>query len=240
MSDQTVLRPGNRGQMPLAILETKGFTPMMVALDAMEKAAAIEVVQIELNDMLGVCVKVTGDVASLQTAIDVGKEMAARFLGEPVGTVLMRPHEQAWPWLESPVEFSPLTLQNVVTYPRSATEDSAKSDHSNSTSEDQIQTKAKPMASNANVPPALGFIETQGFTAVFEAIDTACKAANVEIVGKEKLGGGYVTIIIQGDVSAVQAAVDAGKRKVEGLGKLIAAHVMTGPSRSVLSLLPKA
>ncbi|MCR9295859.1 MAG: BMC domain-containing protein [bacterium] len=86
---------------------------------------------------------------------------------------------------------------------------------------------------------ALGFIETQGFTAVFEAIDTACKAAQVEVVGKEKLGGGYVTIVIRGDVAAVRAAIDAAQPKVAGLGKLIAAHVIARPSESVLALLPK-
>ena len=85
----------------------------------------------------------------------------------------------------------------------------------------------------------LGVIETQGFTAVFEAIDTACKTANVEVIGKEKLGGGYVAVIIKGELSAVIAAVEAGKNKVGDLGKLIAAHVIARPSEAVLSLLPK-
>jgi microcompartment protein CcmL/EutN len=92
---------------------------------------------------------------------------------------------------------------------------------------------------NSQNPTALGFIETQGFTAVFEAIDTACKAADVEVVGKEKLGGGYVTIVIQGELSAVAAAIAAGQTKVEGLGKLIAAHVVARPSPAVLKLLPR-
>ena len=87
-------------------------------------------------------------------------------------------------------------------------------------------------------PQAIGFIETQGFTAVIQAIDTACKAADVTVVGKEKLGGGYITIMVQGDVAAVEAAVDAGKVQVEKLGKLIAAHVIARPSEHVLSLLP--
>jgi microcompartment protein CcmL/EutN len=87
---------------------------------------------------------------------------------------------------------------------------------------------------------ALGFIETQGFTAVFEAIDTACKAANVEVVGREKLGGGYITVIVRGELSAVTAAIDAGKVKVADLGKLISAHVIPRPSPMVLGLLPKA
>ena len=86
---------------------------------------------------------------------------------------------------------------------------------------------------------AVGLIETQGFTAVFEAIDTALKTAAVEVLAREKLGGGYITVLIKGDVAAVRAAVDAGKAKVEGLGRLIAAHVIPSPSKGVLSLLPK-
>ena len=86
---------------------------------------------------------------------------------------------------------------------------------------------------------AIGLIETQGFVAVMEAIDTACKAANVEVIGKEKLGGGYITVMIKGDVAAVKAAIEAGKEKVGSLGKLIAAHVIPRPSPAVLSLLPR-
>ena len=94
------------------------------------------------------------------------------------------------------------------------------------------------MADNASF--ALGFIETQGFTAVFEAIDSACKAANVEVIGKEKLGGGYITVVIKGDVAAVKAAIESGVSKVGALGKLIAGHVIARPSPAVLALLPKA
>ncbi len=94
------------------------------------------------------------------------------------------------------------------------------------------------MATDPN--DAIGLIETQGFTAVIEAIDTACKAANVEVIGKEKLGGGYITVLIRGDVAAVEAAVQAGKHRVEtlGLGKLISAHVIARPSAGILKLLP--
>ncbi|MEO2022312.1 MAG: BMC domain-containing protein, partial [Pirellulaceae bacterium] len=106
-------------------------------------------------------------------------------------------------------------------------------------------TSTSPHSSNDKEEPvaehhahALGFIETQGFTAVFEAIDQACKTANVEVVGKEKLGGGYVTVIIQGDVAAVQAAIDTGQQSVAELGNLIAAHVIARPSTAVLDLLP--
>ena len=59
-----------------------------------------------------------------------------------------------------------------------------------------------------------------------------------EVIGKEKLGGGFVTVLIKGDVAAVKAAVEAGKARVEGLGKLVAAHVIARPSSAILSLLP--
>jgi microcompartment protein CcmL/EutN len=99
------------------------------------------------------------------------------------------------------------------------------------------QPRAEKSNMNEPAPFAIGMIETQGLTAVFEAIDTACKAANVEVIGREKLGGGYITVLIKGDVAA---AVEAGKAKVDGLGKLIAAHVIARPSPSLLALLPKA
>ena len=65
------------------------------------------------------------------------------------------------------------------------------------------------------------------------------KTADVEVLAKEKLGGGYITVVIRGDVAAVRAAIDAGTAKVNGLGKLIASHVIPSPSEGVLSLLPK-
>lgn len=74
-------------------------------------------------------------------------------------------------------------------------------------------------------PQAIGILETQGLTAILPATDAMLKAANVELVGKEKIGAAYVTIIIRGDVAAVTAALDAGSQAVGELGKLVA-----GPS----------
>ena len=86
---------------------------------------------------------------------------------------------------------------------------------------------------------ALGLIETQGFTAVTAATDAACKAANVRVIAKEKLGGGYVTVIVAGDVAAVNAAVQAGRLAAESVGKLISAHVIARPSEGVERILTK-
>lgn len=207
----------------LGTLETTGFTPALAALDAMEKAAPLELFQAELNDFYGVVIKVRGNTAAVQAAIDAGRAVAERMGGSPIVNVIPRPAESAWPALQSVNEYNPLIQQDVVMTPRAG---ATSADRKDSTMAD-------------TTPFALGLIETQGFTAVFEAIDSACKAANVEVVCKEKLGGGYITVIVKGDVAAVKAAVEAGKAKVEGLGKLIAAHVIARPSSGVLSLLPK-
>lgn len=188
----------------------------MVALDRMEKTASLSVIQAEWNDMLGAVIKLTGTTSDVTAAVEAGKLAAEAFSAKAVGSVLMRPSEDALSVIISPPEFNPLIEQAVVKHLPNLGE-----------------------ASMSNTAQALGFIETQGFTAVFEAIDTACKAASVQVVGKEKLGGGYVTVVIRGDVAAVQAAVDAAKPRVEGLGKLIACHVIARPSESVMALLPK-
>ena len=86
---------------------------------------------------------------------------------------------------------------------------------------------------------ALGIIETQGLTAILEASDAMLKAANVTLVGKEKIGAAYVTVIVRGDVAAVKAAVDAGAAAVGSLGKLVAAHVIARPHGDLIALLPK-
>ena len=86
---------------------------------------------------------------------------------------------------------------------------------------------------------ALGMIETKGLCALFEATDAALKAANVTLVGKEKIGAAYVTVIVKGDVAAVTAAVEAGAQAVGNLGKLVAAHVIARPHDDLIALLPK-
>jgi hypothetical protein len=91
----------------------------------------------------------------------------------------------------------------------------------------------------SNKQEALGILETQGLTAILEATDAMLKSANVTLVGKEKIGAAYVTVIVRGDVAAVTAAIDAGSKAVGQLGKLIAAHVIARPHDDLTMLLPK-
>ncbi|MFO0013096.1 MAG: BMC domain-containing protein [Planctomycetota bacterium] len=202
----------------LGIVETNSWTAAMVACDVMGKSAQVTVIQAEWNDMLGAVIKVLGMPSDVSTAVEAGARAADSMKQLRSSTWLHRPDRDALRAILSPPEYNVLIEQSVVKQP---------------------VVETHPMSDSSVSGLALGFIETQGFTAVFEAIDTACKSASVEVVGKEKLGGGYVTVVIRGDVAAVSAAVEAAKPKIEGLGKLIACHVIARPSSAALSLLPK-
>lgn len=203
----------------IALVEVRSWSCGMVILDAAEKASGVRVLQAELNDGPGVCVKLTGGLADLDAAAAVVKQIAFSMSVPVIAHLIAATGESSARAYEAPVEFNPLIEQVTVSYPA-----------------ETVGVSEANVSDQANY--AVGLIETQGFTAVFEAIDTAVKTANVEVLAREKLGGGYITVVIKGDVAAVQAAVDAGSAKVGALGKLIAAHVIARPSQAVLSLLP--
>ena len=86
---------------------------------------------------------------------------------------------------------------------------------------------------------ALGMIETKGLVGSIEAADAMCKAANVVLVGTEKIGSGLVTVMVRGDVGAVKSAVEAGSNNASRLGELVATHVIPRPHNDVEMILPK-
>ena len=85
---------------------------------------------------------------------------------------------------------------------------------------------------------ALGMIETKGFVGMVEAADAMVKAARVELIGYEKIGGGFVTAVVRGDVAAVKAATEAGQRAAERVGELVSVHVIPRPHVNVDMVLP--
>ena len=87
---------------------------------------------------------------------------------------------------------------------------------------------------------ALGMVETRGLVGAIEAADAMVKAANVQLVGKEQVGGGLVTVMVRGDVGAVNAATDAGAAAAEKVGELISVHVIPRPHAEVDHILPHA
>ena len=85
---------------------------------------------------------------------------------------------------------------------------------------------------------ALGMIETRGLVAAIEAADAMLKAANVQLIGTEKIGSGLVSVMVRGDVGAVKAAVEAGSQNAQRLGEIIATHVIPRPHGDVEKILP--
>jgi ethanolamine utilization protein EutM len=86
---------------------------------------------------------------------------------------------------------------------------------------------------------ALGMIETRGLVGAVEAADAMVKAANVRLIGKETIGGGFVTVMVRGDVGAVKAATDAGAAAAEKVGELVSIHVIPRPHSDVEMILPQ-
>lgn len=86
---------------------------------------------------------------------------------------------------------------------------------------------------------ALGMIETRGLVAAIEAADAMVKAANVELIGSEKIGSGLVTVMVRGDVGAVKAATDAGAQAAKRVGEVVSVHVIPRPHSDTETLLPK-
>ncbi len=87
---------------------------------------------------------------------------------------------------------------------------------------------------------ALGMIETKGLVAVVEAADAMLKAARVKYAGMEKVGAGYVTVMVSGDVAACKAAVDAGAAAAKRVGEVVSVHVIPRPHKDVEKVLPTA
>ena len=86
---------------------------------------------------------------------------------------------------------------------------------------------------------ALGMVETKGLVGAIEAADAMVKAANVKLIGQERIGSGYVTVMVRGDVGAVKAATDAGAAAAQRVGELVSVHVIPRPHSDTEMLLPK-
>jgi len=86
---------------------------------------------------------------------------------------------------------------------------------------------------------ALGMIETKGYVGAIEAIDSMAKSANVRLAGIERIGGGYVSVFVRGEVGAVKAALDAGTAAAKKIGEVVSVHVIPRPHQDTEKILPK-
>lgn len=200
----------------LAFAETPFLSVTAMVADAMLKAGDIELLGFEPTGaetiMIRIAAAETGDAES---ALSAAKCEAER-LGVSATTSLMaRPH----PGIPS-LNAKPNTINPLYG------------------GRDELRPSDFPKRTMNKTQQAIGILETQGLTAILEATDAMLKAANVELVGKEKIGAAYVTVIVRGDVAAVKAAVEAGEQAAAPLGKVIAAHIIARPHEGLVSLLP--
>ncbi|TXT36270.1 MAG: microcompartments protein [Planctomycetota bacterium] len=199
-------------RLSLALLEIHNLAPALMVADACVKTAGVRIVGIESTDGTQQCLKLVGEMGAIQAAAERGAELVKLMGSQCVVSILPAPREETMKLVDSPPVFSPLLGLYDSRVPR----------------EGAMNTEA------------VGLLETQGLVAALHATDDMLKSSNVTLAGKEKIGAAYITIMVRGDVAAVQTAIETGKATVERLGgKLIMADVIARPHPDLASLLPK-
>ncbi len=198
--------------LSLALLEVSNLAPSFIVADACSKVANVRILGIESTDGAAQCIKLVGNVADVQAAAETGMALALKMGCSATYTVMAAPLEVTRQLANSKPAFSPLLGVYDSRIPK-----------------ENVMTTTQ----------ALGLLETQGLVAALHATDDMLKSSNVTLAGKEKIGAAYVTIMIRGDVAAVQTAIEVGRQTVERLGgKLILADVIARPHADLAALLP--
>jgi carbon dioxide concentrating mechanism protein CcmO len=200
--------------LSLALLEVANLTPALLVADHCLKAAGVRLLGIESTDSADQCIKLVGETGAVIAAGQAGVELAQRMGSRATLSVLPAPDDAT----------------RILAHPTPVY--SAMLD---------LYDYRIPKESEMSPSDAVGLLETQGLVAALHATDDMLKSSNVTLVGKEKIGAAYVTIVVRGDVAAVQTAIATGKQTVERLGgKLILADVIARPHPELAALLPKS
>ena len=199
----------------LALLEVANLAPALVVADRCLKAAGVRLLGIESTDSADQCIKLVGETGEVMAAGQAGVELARRMGSRASLSVLPAPVEATRILAHPAPVYSPMLDLYDYRIPKETFQMSPSD--------------------------AVGLLETQGLVAALHATDDMLKSSNVTLVGKEKIGAAYVTIVVRGDVAAVQTAIATGKQTVERLGgKLILADVIARPHPELAALLPKS
>ncbi len=213
-------------QRGFGFVEVHSLTATMVTADAMLKAADVRLAGYEQNTSQGVGIKVTGSASAVATSVEAGVEIAQQMNCYLAHASWANYAVEADELIHAPQEFNALMSSFELMLPGYAGR--------------PAWTTAKGKSTTMATEYAIGLIETQGFVGLLEAADAMCKAADVEIIGKEKLGGGFITVIVRGNVAAVRAAVESGAAACTQVGgKLILSHVIARPHGDIKGLLPQ-
>lgn len=196
----------------VALIEISNLTPSLLAVDRCLKMTNVRVIGIESTDGQAQCIKLLGSPADVAEAAQQAVDLAKKMGATAFWSTLPNPLPEIAKLINNKPAFSPTFGDYDTRVP-----------------------KEKPMSAVESI----GLLETQGLVAALHATDDMLKSASVKLVGKEKIGSAYVTIMIKGDVAAVQSAIATGKATVERLGgKLIMADVIARPHPDLAALLP--
>lgn len=200
----------------LALIETVGLSPALVIADVACKTANVRIIEVEGDAGAQAMLKLVGTVSDCHAAIEAARAAATEMHAAFVDSLLLNftDHDRAR-LIDAPQEYSPINQAFLHMQPKQR----------DTESETAMQ--------------AIGLLETQGLTGVIEGADAMLKAADVELIGKEKIGAAHVTIFIRGDVAAVTAAIEAGKEAAARVGTLVSAHVIARPHEALVKLLPE-
>jgi microcompartment protein CcmL/EutN len=206
----------------LGFIETRHLSITAIIADAITKSANVELLGLEPAGTELILIRIRGNnPADVQTALLAAEDEATRLGGKATTTLLAKPDPNIPTLNEGPMIINGLYGGREELKPT-----------------DYQPNKLQTQTTMSKKPKAIGILETQGLTASLAATDAMFKAADVTLVGKEKIGAAYVTIVIEGDVAAVNAAIESGSEAIGSLGKLIAAHVIARPHDDLIALLP--
>jgi ethanolamine utilization protein EutM len=208
----------------VAVLEIRQLSTACVVADICAKAANVRIAGIESNAKGDMAIKLVGPMGDVEASLQAGRAAAESMHAFFAGTCLPSfPAEGHWLIHSQQVYNALIEAYDHLLPPAEAADNQVN----------QVADMGDSLA--------LGMIETQGLVGMIEATDAMLKTANVELIGREKIGAAYVTVMVRGDVAAVRAAVEAGSSAVERLGqKLICAHVIPRPHADLVRLLPPA
>lgn len=200
----------------VGIMEIFSWAPGLVAADVATKAGDVMIAGVEINGAGGVTLKIVGRVADVQSALDAGERVILEMRARCQKVLMPSYPENARNIIHHAQEFSGI-IQDIEHLLPSGTY------------EGEYIVEEETFA--------VGLVEGQGFTGVLAAADVMLKAANVEVLHKEKIGAAHVTVVIKGDVADVTTAVEAGAGECERIGKLVARHIIARPHPGILDLL---
>lgn len=197
----------------LLLVEVAWLSPTLLVTDRCLKSTPVRLLGIENSDSGDLCIKFTGTAADIAEA----GRLAERTADEMHVRCRVALLPSADVGTNQLARAEPVFGEMLQTY-------------------DAYVPREMSMNGSKN---AIGLLETQGLSVNLQAVDAMLKTSSVEVLGKEKIGGGYVTIMIRGDLAAVQAAINAGRATVERQGgTLILADLISNPHPELLSLLP--